>query len=77
MDILAMGKPFSACHCYIQQKQPPEVFCKKRCSQTFCKIHRKTPVSESLFNKDEGLRPATLLKKDSVTGVFQLILRNF
>ena len=29
----------------------------------FCKIDRKTPVSESLFNKVVGLRPATLLKK--------------
>ena len=26
------------------QKQPPEVFCKKRCSKKFHKIHRKTPV---------------------------------
>ena len=31
------------------QKQPPEVFCKKRCSQKFRKIHRKTPVPETLF----------------------------
>ena len=30
-------------------KQPPKVFCKKRCSQKFRKIHRKTPVPESLF----------------------------
>ena len=45
------------------QKQPPEVFCKKRCSWKFRKIHRKTPVPESLFNKVAGLRPATLLKK--------------
>ena len=31
------------------QKQQPEVFCKKRCSQKFFKIHKKTPVPESLF----------------------------
>ena len=31
------------------QKQPPEVFCKKRCSEKFRKIPRKTPVPESLF----------------------------
>ena len=31
------------------QKQPHEVFCKKKCSQEFCKIHKKTPVPESLF----------------------------
>ena len=30
-------------------KQPPEVFCKKRYSLKFCKIHRKTPVPEFLF----------------------------
>ena len=34
---------------YLRQKQPPEVFCKKRCSQKFHKIHRKTPVPESPF----------------------------
>ena len=33
----------------------------KRCSKNFCKIHRKTPVSESYFNK--AARPAILLKK--------------
>ena len=31
------------------QKQPAEVFCKKRCSQKFRKIHREAPVPESLF----------------------------
>ena len=31
------------------QQQPPEVFCKKRCLYKFRKIHRKTPVPESLF----------------------------
>ena len=31
------------------QKQPSEVFCKTRCSEKFHKIHRKTPVPESLF----------------------------
>ena len=36
------------------QKQPPGMFCKKRCSSKFCNIHRKTPVLESLFNKVEG-----------------------
>ena len=49
----------------------------KRCSWKFRKIHRKTPVSESLFNKVAGLRPATLLKKVSGTVAFLWILRNF
>ena len=38
------------------QKQPPEVFYEKGCSQKFHKIHRKATVPESLFLK-------TLLKK--------------
>ena len=46
----------------IVQKQAPEVFCLKRCSQKFDKIHRKTPVGLFL-TKVAGLRPATLLKK--------------
>ena len=29
--------------------QPPEVFCKERCSKIFRNIHRKKPVPESLF----------------------------
>ena len=33
------------------QKQPPEAFCKKICSWKFHKIHRKTPVPETFFNK--------------------------
>ena len=33
------------------QKQTPEVFCKKRCSQKFSKFHRKTTVLEFLFIK--------------------------
>ena len=35
-----------------RQKQPPEVFCKKRCSEKFRKIHRKTHVPEPLFKKE-------------------------
>ena len=45
------------------QKQPPEAFCKKMYSWKFYKIHRKTPVPETFFNKVAGLRLATLLKK--------------
>ena len=43
---------------------------KTRCSQKFRKIHKKTPVSESLFNNVAGLWPVTLLKKGSDIGVF-------
>ena len=40
-----------------QVQKQSEVFFKKRCSYKFHKIHRKTPVPESLFlNKVPGLR---------------------
>ena len=57
------------------QKQPPELFYEKRCSWKFSRIHRKTPVPESLFQW--SCRPqATFLKKGFGTGVFLWILRN-
>ena len=37
-------------------------------------IHRKTPMLESLFNKVQGWRAATLLNGDSNTGIFLWIL---
>ena len=33
------------------QKQPLEVFCRKRCCQKFCKIHRKRPMPETFLIK--------------------------
>ena len=33
------------------EKQPREVFCKKRCSWKFCKFDTKSPVLESLLKK--------------------------
>ena len=45
------------------QKPPSEVFYKKACSLKYRKIHSKTPLPESLFNKAAGLRPSTILKK--------------
>ena len=42
----------------------------KRVFLKIWKIHRKTPVSESLFNKVEGLISAILLKRGSNTSVF-------
>ena len=45
------------------EKQAPEMFCKKRCSQKFRKINRKTPVPEpQTFNKVPG-QACTLLKQ--------------
>ena len=48
---------------YEYQKQSPGGVLPKRCSLKFRKIHRKTPLAESLFNKVAGLKLLTLLKK--------------
>ena len=42
----------------------------------FCKIHRKTPVLESLFNKVAGFQACILLKRYSNAGVFLWNLKN-
>ena len=47
---------------YRTQKQPPEVFEKKRCAYKFRKIYNKTPVLGSDFNK--------IYQKDLLTQVF-------
>ena len=55
----------------------------RRCSvrkgifTNFAKFTRKHLCQSVFFNKVEGLRPATLLKRDSDTGVFLCISRNF
>ena len=48
---------------YNVRKQPPEVFCKKRCSEKFGKFHRKTSVLESLFNKFSERKANNFIKK--------------
>ena len=48
-----------------------------RCSKRSRKIHGKTLMPESLFNKAAGLRPAILSKRHFSTGVFLSILKNF
>ena len=48
-----------------------------RCSKKFRNIHKNTPVFVSLFKNLHAWRPATLLKRDSGTGIFLWILRNF
>ena len=44
---------------------------KKCVLENFAKIQGKTPVQSLFSNKVTGLRPATLLRNDSDTGVFQ------
>ena len=48
----------------------PDVFCKKRVLRKFSKLTEKHLWQSLFFNKVAGLSPATLLKKDSCTGVF-------
>ena len=43
---------------------------KKAVLKNFLNIHRKTPVTESLFNKFAGLEAWKFIKKDFSTGVF-------
>ena len=56
--------------CADNQKQPPEVFCKKSVLKKLRKFHRKTPVWKSLFNKFAGLQPCIFIKKETPTQVF-------
>ena len=55
-----------------------EVFCKKGVLENFAKFTGKHLCQGLFFNKVAGLRPTTLLKRDSRTGVFVFlwILRN-
>ena len=62
-------------HCVVQ-KQPTEVFCKKRCSKKFRKIHRKTPVPVSFFNKVAG-SACNLLKMRLWHGCFPVDFAKF
>ena len=49
LQVLAVIRGYDIIFLSETQKQPQEVFYKKRCSQEFRKIHRKTSVPESLF----------------------------
>ena len=54
---------------YRFRRSRSEVLCKKMLL-IISQNSQETPVSESLFNKVAGLRPATLSKRDSGTDVF-------
>ena len=54
------------------KKQMPQGFCKNGVLKKFHKIHLKTLVLESLFNRVSGLWPATLLKKRLQHKCFQV-----
>ena len=61
-----------SCLKWLLRKQAGEVFYKK--SDILRSSRENTWARASFFNKIAGLKPATLLKKDSGTGVFQWIL---
>ena len=48
---------------YAIQKQPPKVFCYKRCCQKLCKFHRKTSRLEPVFNKIAGTQAYNFMKR--------------
>ena len=54
-----------------------EVLCKKGALRIFTKFTGKHLCQSLFFDKVTGLRPTTLLKKDSGTDVFLWILRYF
>ena len=55
---------------YKMQKQPPEMFCEKVVLKNFAKFTGKNLCQSLFFNKGADLRPETLLKEVSGTGVF-------
>ena len=59
------------------QKQPLELFCKKRSSQKFCKSHRKTSVLKSLFNRVAGLQGCNFIKKGLQHRYFPMEITKF
>ena len=61
---------------YEMQTQPPEKFYKKSILKDFAKFNGKHQRQSIFLNKFAGLRPLTLLKRDSDTDVFLWILRN-
>ena len=54
-----------------------EVFCYKKLFLEILQYSQETPVLESFSRKGQLLSPATLIKRDSNTGVFLWLLRNF
>ena len=59
------------------KKQPLEGFSKKGVLKKFLKIHLKTHVLESYFNRVSGLRVVTLLKKRLQHRCFQINFMKF
>ena len=63
-------------HGEIRRSSHPDVFCIKKCSLRFRKIHRKHLCKSLFFNKVAGLSVYLYQKRDSDTGIFPRIFRN-
>ena len=63
--------------CEMKLREITDVFCKKGVLRNFAKFTWKHLCWSLFFNKLAGLRPESLLKRDSDTGVFRWILWNF
>ena len=63
-------------HAYEYQKQSPGGVLRKRFYLKFCKIHRKTHLTGSLFKKVASLRLANLLKKRLLHRCFPMNFAN-
>ena len=59
------------------QKQPQDLFCKKRCSHKFRKFHRKIPVLESLFNENIGKFLRTPILKNICERLLEILISLF
>ena len=55
---------------WFKQKQQPEVFCKKAVLKNLANFKGKRLCWNLFLIKLQAKRPATLLKRDSYTGVF-------
>ena len=67
--ILNNQKHYTFCFQYYRSSHP-EVFCKKGVLSNFAKFTGKHLFQCFFFNEVAGLRPVTLLKRNSGTGVF-------
>ena len=63
---------------WVSQKQPPEVFCEKRCSLEISENSQENTVARASFLIKLQAQACNFIKKETLgTGVFLWILRNF
>ena len=70
LEDFSKATPLHRFHLQSIQKQPTEVFYKKGVLKISQNSKEKQPCQSLFFNKVAGLRSATLLRRDSGTGIF-------